>query len=76
MENADATALLPETTEETLDRQWERVVGRRSFLRGLGIATAALSAAMLTPSSLFQTAANGNPASAAAEFRRTRQNRP
>lgn len=40
--------------EDSLEQKWARVVGRRSFLKGLGIASAALPAvAMLGPGKLF-----------------------
>src|SRR6266852_4669718 len=38
-----------EETEEDVQRHWQGVVERRSFLKGLGIAGAALSAGTLLP---------------------------
>jgi hypothetical protein len=50
-----------ETTDTTdgLDSRWQRVVERRSFLKGIGMAGAALSAgALLATDGLAQTSSN------------------
>ena len=44
MSEANSPEASQSSTEENVQRHWQRVVKRRSFLKGLGIAGAALSA--------------------------------
>jgi hypothetical protein len=41
MDNHDQSAIATAPSAEDLNRLWRRVVGRRSFLRGVGVASAA-----------------------------------
>src|SRR5256885_3400489 len=47
MSETDSTEASPSSTEEAVQRHWQGVVKRRSFLKGLGIAGATLSAGAL-----------------------------
>src|SRR5438105_1717954 len=44
---ANSSEVSPSSTEEAVQRHWQGVVKRRSFLKGLGIASATLSAGAL-----------------------------
>src|SRR5438309_12007774 len=44
---ANSSEVSPSSTEEAVQRHWQGVVKRRSFLKGLGIASATLSASAL-----------------------------